>query len=189
MLKLGKTQRAIALAAATLALVGSATITTASAAYASGCTGGSGCSHQTTIYFTDFAGMPGYEGTTEWWGPATVLKMQSDGNLVLYCQGYGSSSAKWATGTVIPWNSPADNGMVDFQNSGNMSVWWEYPNFGPPSYSAKWVSKTEPPTINDRGAYAVVQADGNFVIYDSAGVALWATNTYHACPGTLGYWG
>ena len=76
---------------------------------------------------------------------------------------------------------------MHFESGGNMAVYHYYSGSADPT--AVWASLTAPPTINDRGNQAIVQADGNFVIYDAAGNALWASNTYHACPGTLQYWG
>ena len=54
-------------------------------------------------------------------------------------------------------------------------------------YNPAWTSLTKPPTHATRGVEAVVQADGNFVIYDSNNTPLWSSNTYHVCPGTAGY--
>jgi hypothetical protein len=152
------------------------------------CYGGDGCNHQTAITFDDHSSESTWNTTIEWWGPFTVLKLQTDGNFVLYCQGHGSNQAVWATGTP---NRDPDWGWgakVIWQSSGNMSLWQfrlQDPNSG---WQPKWVSLTEPPTINDRGHLAVVQADGNFVIWSASGRALWASNTYHACPGTENYW-
>lgn len=43
-----------------------------------------------------------YGSSKEFWGPFTVLKMQIDGNLVLYCQSNGNlGSAIWATATDL----------------------------------------------------------------------------------------
>jgi hypothetical protein len=51
-------------------------------------------------------------------------------------------------------------------------------------------SQTPAWNTNTPGGYeAIVQVDGNFVIYNSAGTALWASGTYHVCPGTQGYYG
>jgi hypothetical protein len=177
MLKLGKTKRAITMTAATLALAGGATLMGAGSANAAiGCTGGDGCSHQTTIYFNNAS----YRGTTEWWGPNTVLKMQTDGNFVLYCSANGDPI--WATNTdVSSW--PYDHNYLQFQNNGNMTI-WQTDSLSGGTYP---VWNTNTPTAHE----AIVQADGNFVIYDSSGNALWSSNTYHPsnCSGTSAYWG
>ncbi|WP_042433448.1 hypothetical protein [Streptacidiphilus anmyonensis] len=178
MLNLGKTKRAIAMTAATLAVAAGATVAAAGSASATiGCTGGDGCSHQTTIMFDNGS----YYGTSEWWGPNTVLKMQTDGNFVLYCTANGKPI--WATGT----NFVSDGFItryLQFQYNGNMTIWNDdslsYPHVTP-------VWNTNTPTAHE----AIVQADGNFVIYDSSGNALWSSNTYHPnnCSATWGYWG
>lgn len=138
------------------------------------CTGGDGCSHQTLIRFDN----TDYDATHEWWGPFTVLKMQTDGNLVLYCQGQGSTKPVWSSGTNTIYPGLSD---ALFQSSGNLSLWRTY---GTVDRHATWVSRTD----GHAGNVAIVQADGNFVIWSSTGQALWASNTYHQCPGTQGYW-
>jgi hypothetical protein len=186
MLNFDKTRRTIAMTAAALALAGGATITAAgSASAAIGCTGGDGCSHQTSIFFQnqDFASA---FGNVNWWGPNTVLRLQPDGNLVLYCQQGGNiGAAKWATNTLNGWADTPGAHLI-FQSTGNMSLWHSYVGG---SEHAVWSSQTSPPTINDRGYEAIVQADGNFVIYDASGNALWSSGTFHKCDGTGGYWG
>lgn len=189
MFKVNKTIRAIVTAAATLAVAAITTAGSASAtAAAIGCTGGDGCSHQTTIHMDGTS----YSPVHEWWGPFTVVKMQSDGNLELYCQGQGSSNAVWSTGTgyhraypyVLFEGGAGGGSMVVYD-----SVLINTPNGSYFQNQAEWSSLTKPPTHSTRGAEAIVQADGNFVIYDGSGNALWSSNTYHACPGTAGYWG
>jgi len=155
---------------------------------AEGCSGGSGCSHQTGITFNNQSFDVGaYQNAIQWYGPNTVLRLEGNGNLALYCN---SSSGR---GTEI-WNTnTVDNGYfyttnkVTFQSSGNMSLWHTYADPNLPT--AVWVSLTEPPTISDHGHIAIVQADGNFVIYDAAGNPLWSSKTYHVCPGTSAYQG
>ncbi|MEU2718089.1 hypothetical protein [Streptomyces sp. NPDC007205] len=187
--KLNKARRAIAMTAATLTVAVGATITDAGSAGATiGCSGGDGCSHQTTIYMDGRS----YSPTHEWWGPFTVLKMQSDGNLVLYCQGQGSSQAKWATGTA--YNRAFPYVLFEGGSGGGSMVVYDSVLINTPNGSyfqnqAEWSSLTKPPTHSTSGTEAIVQADGNFVIYDAYGNALWSSNTYHACPGTGGYWG
>ena len=50
---------------------------------------------------------------------------------------------------------------------GNLSLW------SPGSDKPKWTSKTQ----GNRVAWAVLQEDGNFVIYKTDGTPVWATNT------------
>jgi hypothetical protein len=159
-----------------------ATVTPANATI--GCTGGTGCSHQTTLYFNGTTVINFVGETKEWWGPFTVLKLQDDGNLVLYCQGQGSNAAVWASNTAHPrpsWDDGFDGSELHLEYNGNLSVWWDYVNDNPVE---KWSSGTGP-----KGWEAIVQADGNFVIYDEYGAPLWTSGTYRKCPGTGGYWG
>jgi hypothetical protein len=190
MLNLGKTKRAVAMAAAGLALAGGLTVTAAGSASATiGCTGGDGCNHQTTIYMNGST----YAASKEFWGPFTVLKMQTDGNLVLYCQSNGNlGSAIWASGTDLNNSSP----YVEFEGGsggGSMVIYQNVLHTSPAggswiSTDAVWSSLTKPPTHSTRGTEAIVQADDNFVIYDAYGNALWSSGTYHDC-GNDGYWG
>jgi len=187
--KLNMTRRAIVNLAAALAVAIGATVTAAGSASATiGCTGGDGCSHQTTIAFNNQGWEVGeYSDAYQLWGPYTVLRIEGNGDLALYCYYNGQRGARiWHTDTVDDSWRYQDN-FVYAQSTGNLSVWHYYAGSGDPT--AVWASLTSPPTIQDRGAEAIVQADGNFVIYDSAGNALWSSNTYHACPGTLQYWG
>ncbi|WP_042366431.1 hypothetical protein [Streptacidiphilus neutrinimicus] len=181
MLKL-RTRRAAAMAAATLTLAGGAMFAAAGTASATiGCTGGSGCNNQTTIYFNDtFYPNSNTPSTMEWHSPTITLKMQTDGNLVLYCVADGS--AVWATGTNLSWSQQSSNyRKVQFQRNGNMTIW---------NFNESTGSQTPAWNTNTPNAYeAIVQVDGNFVIYDGSGNALWSSGTYHRCGGTAGYWG
>jgi hypothetical protein len=109
--------------------------------------------------------------SNQWWGCGTSissssvrLTFQCDGNLVLYQISTGR--ALWASGTDgwgvtrIVW---AESGFdqIDFRdNSGN-----EY--CGIPGAAAN---------VGVNG-YADVQNDGNFVLYNQSGHAVWASNT------------
>ncbi|MGC0420920.1 hypothetical protein [Embleya sp. AB8] len=162
-----------------LATAVTTSVVTASPAYAGyGCTGGDGCNHQTGIAFDDSQ----YVANKSFWGPFTVLKIQTDGNFVLYCQGHGSSRAVWASGINV--NPIA--AKVIFQRSGNISTWqYHYSTHDYPVWDATWISRTD-----YQGSWqALVQADGNFVIYNNNRDPIWSSQTYHACPGTEGYWG
>lgn len=189
MFKLNKTRRTIAKIAATLAVVVGATVmTTGSASASIGCTGGDGCNHQTSIAFDNsYWEVGAYDSAYQFWSPYTVLRIEGNGDLALYCYYNGQRGAQiWHTNTVDnSWRYSSN--LVHFESGGNMAVYHYYSGSADPT--AVWASLTAPPTINDRGSQAIVQADGNFVIYDAAGNALWSSNTYHACPGTLQYWG
>lgn len=186
---LNKATSVIARIAATLAIAVGATITAVGSASATiGCTGGDGCSHQTTIAFDNsYWEVGAYDNAYQFWSPYTVLRVEGNGDLALYCYYNGQRGARvWHTNTVDNSVRYSSN-LVHFESGGNMAVYHYY--LGSADPTAVWASLTAPPTINDRGHEAIVQADGNFVIYDAAGNALWSSNTYHACPGTLQYWG
>ncbi|GAA0300092.1 hypothetical protein GCM10010302_43320 [Streptomyces polychromogenes] len=86
----------------------------------------------------------------------TVLRVQSDGNFVLYKDG----RAAWQAPGV--W--PKANRAV-FQEDGNFVVYDANGN-------AVWAAGTW-----HKGAYLSVQDDGNAVVYNSANQPVWATNT------------
>jgi hypothetical protein len=86
------------------------------------------------------------------------LRLQEDGNLVLYSQ---DSQPLWASGT-----DGQDVSTATMQDDGNLVL---YSSGG----DAVWAANT---FGNDR-AYLVLQDDGNLVIYSAAGAPLWATNT------------
>lgn len=95
------------------------------------------------------------------------LRMQTDGNLVIYQRSTGV--AKWSTGT---WGSGATQML--FQGEANLGVW-----------TSGWASRVWVNTPNARcaaGASPVLglQADSNFVIYcyrSGYVVPVWASNT------------
>ncbi|MEU2832752.1 hypothetical protein ABZ667_29515 [Streptomyces lavendulae] len=86
----------------------------------------------------------------------TVLRVQSDGNFVLYKDG----RAAWQAPGVWPKASSAV-----FQEDGNFVV---YDSNGNPVWAAgTW----------HKGHYLSIQDDGNAVVYNSANQPVWATNT------------
>ncbi|WP_042410400.1 hypothetical protein [Streptacidiphilus carbonis] len=138
------------------------------------------CTHQTTIHFDNSTYYPG----KAWWGPYDVLRLQSDGNLVLYCWNNGvQGKAVWASNTS-QWNLASVH--LTFWNDGNAAIYqtWFMSLTGVPGGGVAWDSET----WGGSNSIGVVQADGNFVIW-SGGKALWASNTYHACNnGDQFYW-
>jgi cytoskeletal protein RodZ len=86
------------------------------------------------------------------------LRMQSDGNFVLYDE---NNKARWATNTF------GSNFHAVFQADGNLVVYTS-------SNQAVWASQTE----GHNGAILRLQGDGNLVIY-SGSTPIWASNTQH----------
>jgi hypothetical protein len=97
-------------------------------------------------------------GQSLFWGGVTwVLANQADGNVVIYDQ---AGKVHWQTGTV------GKAGVFIMQTDGNLV---HYCNGVP-----VWSSGTQ----GHPGAKAVFQpADGNFVVYDTDGRALWSSAT------------
>ncbi|MCG7205170.1 hypothetical protein [Streptomyces arenae] len=86
------------------------------------------------------------------------LRMQADGNFVLYDE---NNKARWATMTF------GSNFQAVFQADGNLVVYTA-------DNRAVWASRTD----GHNGATLRLQSDGNMVIY-SGSTAIWATNTVH----------
>ncbi|MFD0339706.1 hypothetical protein ACFVH0_13570 [Streptomyces sp. NPDC127117] len=86
----------------------------------------------------------------------TILRVQSDGNVVVY----KDNRPVWQAPNVYP---NADSLVM--QEDGNLVV---YNRAGDPLWAAgTW----------HKGRYLSVQDDGNVVVYDSANRPVWATNT------------
>jgi hypothetical protein len=124
------------------------------------------------------------------WGQgASTLKLQNDGNLVVYRN--SDNGVTWATwsyannyqvntyiGTEISsgttlhageyLRSPDWRYTLVMQEDGNLVV------YSVDRYTPIWNART----WNNGGAYATVQNDGNFVVYNSGGGPLWNTYTY-----------
>ncbi|OLZ63760.1 hypothetical protein AV521_37735 [Streptomyces sp. IMTB 2501] len=190
MLKLRKSRRTIAVTGAAVGLMaglGVANAPTASATsyvcvpLSSG-VDSSQCSHSSTLH------------TGGEWSPQTTfnsaftyLRFQYDGNLVLYCKNSGYSyglgrnvsagQAVWASG----WTNSGDiaNDKWDFWSDGNMATYYQN--------SAGWQVDWNTRTWHGADTIAIVQTDGNFVLWEN-GQAVWASNTYHDCPGSQDYW-
>jgi hypothetical protein len=91
------------------------------------------------------------------------LRMQTDGNLVLYF------NAPNPADDVALWAANTDGKIakeVVMQGDGNFVLY--NTSDGP-----LWASGTS----GDTGAYLRIQTDGNLVVYSSSGKALWASNT------------
>jgi len=112
--------------------------------------------------------------------PATALIMQTDGNLVLYEPG----TPLWSSATA-----PSAHDYLTMQNDGNLVV---YSSAGVPLWSsgsgrtsyqgdqlpAGFQMNVGQYLYSPTGTYeAVMQGDGNFVVYEVGGSALWSTQT------------
>ncbi len=109
------------------------------------------------------------------------LAMQTDGNVVLY----GSSGPRWWTGTS------GANARLAMQDDGNLVLYADVraawasrggfiprPPMGPVSLNAGQSLTGGQMLMSANQQYrAVVQADGNFVVYGPSGQVLWATGT------------
>lgn len=84
-----------------------------------------------------------------------AVLLQTDGNVVLYSAGY---HPLW-------WTSPALGDTFTEQTDGNLVLY----ALGTPKWQS--ISSGHP------GAYAVIQTDGNFVVYSSTNFPLWVSNT------------
>ena len=108
-----------------------------------------------------------------------VLKVQPDGNLVLY----KGSDVLWASGTYGDGNAPysmkmqKDNHLVLYDASAKV-IWAPSVYIGKNGHQWK------------EGGYAVIQDDGNFVVYDGDNKAMWATETHGGQKGSTdgGIW-
>ena len=90
------------------------------------------------------------------------LKMQKDGNLVLYCKIGGSPI--WNSYTYL--NRPT---VAKFQKDGNLVV------------SLSETTKYSADSHNKGGARLVLQNDANLVIYTNYGLAIWSSKTGGKC--------
>lgn len=99
-----------------------------------------------------------------------LLEFQCDGNLVLYS--VDSGKALWASGTSgkgvtdLDWSQ---SGYIKLENSKGTVVCT--------------IGATDPAP----GGVAIVQDDGNFVFYNTAGNATWASDTNGEKQGTKDY--
>lgn len=99
-----------------------------------------------------------------------LLRLQDDGNLVLYDTGNGK--ALWASDT----NGKGSSHAV-FQHDGNLVLY--------AGTKALWASDT----YGHVGAELALQDDGNLVVYDYQNKPLWATDTYgFESHGGFGGW-
>ena len=92
------------------------------------------------------------------------LVMQSDGNLVLYCNG---NKVNWASNTA---GKKVGNGGLQFQLDGNLVIY-------DPTHKATWWSKT-----HKTDAYALILSNnGNLELWSIKGTILWQSNTAGKC--------
>ncbi|WP_199828598.1 hypothetical protein [Streptomyces sp. WM6372] len=111
---------------------------------------------------------------TQDWGCGTEsrsstvhLVLQCDGNLVLYRN--SDNHAMWAAGTDVLPQAPSTLG---FSSRGML---WLHAGDSTACVIVK----------NVYGGRAVVQDDGNFVVYRADGTAAWSSGTYNNRQGTV----
>ncbi|MGW0771264.1 hypothetical protein [Streptomyces sp. NPDC002676] len=196
MLKLRKTRRALAMTVATIALAGGMSTLSAGPASAtsyvcvplSSGVDTSQCSHTSTLH-TGSEWTP----TTTFNSAFTYLRFQGDGNLVLYCKysGYSYGLGRNVSAGQAVWASGFTNSGTrynadkwDFWSDGNMATYGSYQAIGS---NDPWHVTWNTQTWYGSDTIAIVQTDGNFVLWEG-GVARWASNTYHYCPGSQDYW-
>ncbi|MET9699984.1 hypothetical protein ABZY31_24105 [Streptomyces sp. NPDC006529] len=109
-----------------------------------------------------------------WAESASVwLVLQHDNNLVMYRKRDGQ--AIWNSGTYGPAGGYNGSVLLQMERTGNLNV----REFGP-NFTIRWHTGT----AGSDGAYALLQDDGNFVVYKKdggpgKGGALWASGTYN----------
>ncbi|MEU2772742.1 hypothetical protein ABZ646_07375 [Streptomyces sp. NPDC007162] len=105
------------------------------------------------------------------WASTTVhLNWQSDGNLVLYCN---SGKVLWSTNTYVS-RTGANNAYIEF-TGGGITLWERFTtDFS--YWKQMWHENG-----SNANAYAYVQNDGNFVIYNQGGSPVWASGTNNEC--------
>lgn len=132
-----------------------------------------------------------YKGSKATWsastnGPDRWLKMQSDGNLVVYAGSPTSSRAVWSSSTQGAAGSRLvmqDDGNLVVYSAGNVAMW----SSGTGHTGASQSSLQGNGAINRLGSgqtlispngshRAVMQSDGNFVVY-SSGKPKWSSGT------------
>jgi hypothetical protein len=121
----------------------------------------------------DATGKPLWNTATK--GTGAQLAMQDNGDLVLRLSGQWAwsngapGSDKLTPGGVLTagqtLHSPAGTSVLSMQYDGNLVVY----RYG----KARWSTRTD----GNYGARAVMQGDGNFVVYDGAGRPLWNSAT------------
>jgi hypothetical protein len=105
------------------------------------------------------------------------LTMGQGGVLVLYNTGLGTGGYQcpiWSTpgvtgvttSSVTYSSTPNPGAYLQMTTTGNLALW------APGGAYSSWASGT-----SQSGDYASLQSDGNLVIYNSAGTALWSTNS------------
>ena len=98
------------------------------------------------------------------------VTMQTDGNLVVYIRGSGADNYPiWASKT----NKACCGGFsLSMQSDNNLVV---YSSKKQSNGGAVWATGA---LCKGKPAYAVMQNDGNFVVYASDRTAIWASGTY-----------
>lgn len=121
--------------------------------------------------------------------PGSVLKMQADGNLLMYKSGADGAYPIW--GRELNQNAgkfslnPGEfvqsfDRRLLMGSDGNL-VLYKFQQRGNEQREALFATNTP----GNPGAYATFQADGNLVVYNSVGRAIWSSNTGGIPNGVL----
>ena len=99
-------------------------------------------------------------------GQSYYLKLQEDGNLVIYSSSHHDpSNAIWSTGTHGKGQGPH---VLRMQADGNLVL---YDAHGKPTWASDTYQK------GAHGHFLCMQEDGNLVVYDGHSKPVWASNT------------
>jgi murein DD-endopeptidase MepM/ murein hydrolase activator NlpD len=112
---------------------------------------------------------------------ASNLVLQNDGNLVIYDNATGK--ATWSLGTIYETGlgpnqkltsghyltSQNGTSRLYMQTDGNFVLYY--------LYGTLWVARWASNTAGHPGAFAIMQKEGNLVVYDSAWHPLWASSS------------
>ena len=103
-----------------------------------------------------------------------VLRLNTDGTLLLY----KGEDLLWTSGAKNIGSAPyklsmqKDNHLI-LRNNDSVEVW------------ATGVYIGRDGNAWEKGGYAILQDDGNFVVYDGNGIAMWDTQTYDGQKNVL----
>ncbi|KQY60472.1 hypothetical protein ASD11_13585 [Aeromicrobium sp. Root495] len=133
-----------------------------------------------------------YKGSAATWsarsnGDDRWASMQSDGNFVVYAGPSSSAKAVWSSATQGAAGSRVvmqNDGNLVVYSAGNVAMWSSGTGHTGASQNSlqsngvvNKLAKGQSLIAPDGSYRAVMQADGNFVVYDAAGRAQWSART------------